>query len=151
MISLYNKMGGFGSLFSIKNLIYLLFSASFLFGGFKIYRIFFPSSVPLDIPQNDLLPTATISEDDAILLANQLHSFMDRLGTDEDSIQMILDRINENDLILIYSKFGLREYRDGFQTLAIKQNLNAWFQGEFMPFDDTFKKYKNLAISANLW
>ena len=151
MIPLISKLGGLRSLFTLKNVLYFLGFLALFFGGFKIYRIFFPSVVDLEIPPNNTLPPPTITELQASQFANQFETYMKGWGTTEEPIEMILDRINANDLILIYSKFGLRKYSSAWNGPSIRQNLNIWFQGEFMAYDETFKKYKSLSQSANLW
>ena len=151
MVPLISKLGAIRSLFTLKNVLYLFGFLALSFGVYKIYRTFFPAIPDLEIPPNNALSPPTITENQASSLANQLHAYMDGWGTKEEPISMIIDRINENDLILIYSKFGLRKYKNGWQSLPLRQDLNVWLQGEFMPFDDVFKKYKSLSQSANLW
>jgi len=151
MIPLITKLGGLSSLFTFKNVLYFFGFLALSFGGYKIYRIFFPSVVDLEIPPNNTLPPPTITELQATQFANQFETYMKGWGTTEEPIEMILDRINANDLILIYSKFGLRKYSSSWNGPTIMQNLNVWFQGEFMAYDETFKKYKSLSQSANLW
>ena len=151
MVSLISKLWGLRSLFTFKNVLYLFGFLGLSFGGYKIYRTFFPAIPDLEIPPNNNLPTPTITELQASQFANQFESYMKGWGTSEEPIEMILDRINPNDLILIYSKFGLRKYSSSWNGPTIRQNLNVWFQGEFMSYDEPLKKYKSLSQSANLW
>lgn len=62
----------------------------------------------------DALPVsesnATITTQQAQLLANQLYSAMESTGTDEDTIIRILSNKNKDDITMIVKAFGIRPY-----------------------------------------
>ena len=81
----------------------------------------------------------TISQGEAIIIAQNLLSAMDRWGTDEDAIISNLNRAKtKDDLLLIIQKFGVKPY-DGWglsdtflsnKLAAVMKNLNGWLRAE---------------------
>jgi len=78
----------------------------------------------------------TITEGDAILIANNLLSAMDKWGTDEDAIFASLDQCNtKDDLLLVIQKFGTKGYSgtglsNSWLTRTGYKNLNGWLRAE---------------------
>ena len=80
---------------------------------------------------------ATISNDQAILIAENLLNAMDRIGTDEQSIIDNLTGLNYDDLILIIKAFGTKPYYIyglAYSTLskavATDYSLIGWLRAE---------------------
>ena len=78
----------------------------------------------------------TISEGNAILIAQNLLSAMDKWGTDDKAIFEQLDRCEtKDDLLLVIRKFGVKPYSgtglaESWFTRTGFKNLNGWFRAE---------------------
>jgi len=99
--------------------------------------------------------SATLSDGQATIIAQNLLNAMDRWGTDEQSI---IDNVNKaqnaTDLYLIMQKFGVKPYdgtglADTFfskQLAAVMKNLQGWLRSELgsralNQVKDVFDKY----------
>jgi hypothetical protein len=82
---------------------------------------------------------STLTEGNAIVIAQNLFNAMNRYGTDDSAI---IDNLNQcqasGDLNLVIQKFGVKPY-DGFglatgwfetNVIAVMKNLNGWLRAE---------------------
>lgn len=96
----------------------------------------------------------TISNGDAILIAQNLLSAMDKWGTDVDAIYQNLDQLQtKDDLLLVIKKFGSKPYSgtglaDSWWTRVGYFNLNGWFRKEMTKkqLGPVIEKYKELGV-----
>jgi hypothetical protein len=71
----------------------------------------------------------TITDTQAVIIADNLLAAMNKYGTDEKAIFENLDGLNENDLLLVIKKFGLKPYHpSGFLA-------TMWYQIKFFSSD----------------
>lgn len=84
------------------------------------------------------LNSTTISEDEAMIIAQNLLNAMNRWGTKEDVIIQNLENLNRDDLLLVIRKFGIKPYSGGVlatmwhqkKFMSTDQNLIGWLQDE---------------------
>jgi hypothetical protein len=100
---------------------------------------------------------ATISQGDAIIIAQNLLNAMDRWGTDEAAIIENLGRCkNKADLNLVIQTFGIKPYdgtglADTFfsrQLAGVMKNLNGWLRQELGGKD--LEKVKEIYSNLNV-
>ncbi len=80
----------------------------------------------------------TISENEAIVISENLLAAMNRYGTDERAVLENLEGLNQNDLLLVIKKFGSKPYNGaglatrGYEIALFAQNLNliGWLRRE---------------------
>ncbi len=80
----------------------------------------------------------TLSQNDAVLISQQLVNAMDQWGTDEATILRLLSGKNRDDLLLIIKTFGLKPYNglglseklDIIVGNSTDLNLQAWLSRE---------------------
>jgi len=75
----------------------------------------------------------TISPSDAALFANSLYGAMLNIGTDEESIYSVFDKIKtRDDLLLLIKTFGIKKYLWGTRAAFLGQdyNLIGWLRSE---------------------
>ena len=84
------------------------------------------------------LNALTITQNDAILISQQLLSAMDQFGTDEKTIIDLLSTLNKDDLTLVIKTFGVKPYdgqhlpSDPIAKYLYSTNLNlqGWLKAE---------------------
>lgn len=115
-----------------------------------------PKDVPFEIINNNnyntsntkpqqLVITATITQQKAIDIADRLYEAMSGFGTDEKTILSLLKPLNKADLELVTNKFGLRK---GKGPLAKSENLIEWLKSELSGAD--LQQVSEIFYSNNL-
>lgn len=80
----------------------------------------------------------TISDNQAMLIAENLLAAMNKYGTDENTILENLSGLNTDDLLLVMKKFGVKPYNGaglatrGYEIKFFSSDLNltGWFKRE---------------------
>lgn len=91
----------------------------------------------------------TISISDAALFANTLYGAMQNLGTDEDVIYSIIDKIQtKDDMLLVIKSFGMKKYLWGGKDNWFGQetNLIGWLRAEL-----TKKEIGKIKLKFDEW
>lgn len=94
----------------------------------------------------------TITEFEAANIANNLQKAMQGLGTDFETIKLLLTKLNVFDVQLVSNKFGLRSYDTNmFYNILYgsKMDLVEWFKSELSGSDLEF--VKNKFDGTGLW
>lgn len=102
-----------------------------LFVVYTLYR-FLPKSA-VHVPKDD--SESTLTDQEALSMANSLHIAMNQLGTDEQSIFSIFNGVSPYDYAKISNKFGLRHYDpdagfNAFGTFDTLYGLSQWLKNE---------------------
>lgn len=105
------------------------------------------SNTPTRITEDVEQPPATISDAEAIRIAEGLFSAMDMPGTDESEILDLLTGLTYNDFQKVYKKFGLKYYdtilgTQGGSFFNDKYDLISWLSFELS--DEDFEQVKLL-------
>ena len=118
--------------------------------GMAIIFFFGKKHEELDYKQNPDYPKSNISSAIANSLAKQLYEAMRYFGTDEASIINVFAQINENGALLVFNKFGIRQYS---QTIGLSAHLNLteWLRSELDETDSAYvEAYLKLAPNGLL-
>lgn len=115
--------------------------------GFIVYlviKMFFGDKFT---PKGD--SESTLSESQAVDIANGLHIAMDKVGTDEEAIVEALKDLTPDDYARVFNAFGLRGYvaelgYGGFFGFETKYSLSSWLKAELdnsyiVDFKERFK------------
>jgi hypothetical protein len=145
------KLLGKAGVKSEKNAKLIVYGTSIVIGGIIVYiigkklkNLIFPDHYTAITMQDDLTKldinggNLTISQNDATLIANNLHVAMNWFGTDD---QAVIDNITRcqtrDDLLLVIKTFGVKLY-DGFglgedwfsRKISTPKDLAGWIRAE---------------------
>ncbi len=130
---------------ALKTFIYV--GGAFLL--WRLYKTFKIKKIDVEPAPIDTTPNSsntTITENDARIMASQLLAAMDRIGTDENTIYKVFERIQTpDDFLMVYNAFGKKYYDGTGQPWLVwgeerKSDLVEWLKNELSPWMD-YKTY----------
>ena len=114
-----------GGMLSLALLIKLLKKDTVVVEGERMAQAI--SQLPMNVSN------VTLSSNDLTMMAQQLMSAMDRVGTDEDSIYRVFQRIaTKDDLVALIKAFGVHRYNlwGRSESRGAYLNLTEWLKRE---------------------
>lgn len=88
--------------------------------------------------------STTIDDIQAENKANIIYGAMNRIGTDEDAVRNELSGLNDDDIKLVFVKFGVKDYAPFFLP-AQWLNMIEWFKEEG-GLEDVIQRCKNAGL-----
>lgn len=117
---------------------------------YVVYRSFKGDHNPVLYPYDSY--NLSINKVEASHIAEQLHSAMRNLGTDEYLIFSVLEGLNKDDLILVFNEFGYRKlglFGSDLTKLDLEgSSLNQWFKSE-LSYED-YEKVKEIFLETDI-
>lgn len=96
---------------------------------------FLQKDKPPKLNESSNFPKSTLSEVQALAIADRLYAAMVISGTDEEAIHSALAGLSHNDFIKVYEAFGRRQYslfwgNQGDPLTSSKHHLITWLTNE---------------------